>query len=44
MAEIPALVVPANAIVVNEDTAEALGVTLSDEQKADITFVRDSAN
>lgn len=42
--EIPALVVPANAIVVNEDTAEALGVTLSDEQKADITFVRDSAN
>ena len=44
MSEIPALVVPANAIVVNEDTAEALGVTLSDEQKADITFVRDSAN
>ena len=44
MADIPALVVPANAIVVNEDTAEALGVTLSDEQKADITFVRDSAN
>ena len=43
MADIPALVVPANAIVVNEDTAEALGVTLSDEQKADITFVRDSA-
>ena len=44
MADIPALVVPANAIVVKEDTAEALGVTLSDEQKADITFVRDSAN
>ena len=44
MSEIPALVVPANAIVVNEDPAEALGVTLSDEQKADITFVRDSAN
>ena len=44
MADIPALVVPANAIVVNDDTAEALGVTLSDEQKADITFVRDSAN
>lgn len=44
IADIPALVVPANAIVVNEDTAEALGITLSEEQKADITFVRDNAN
>ena len=43
IADIPALVVPANAIVVNEDTAEALGITLTDEQKAEITFVRDNA-
>lgn len=44
IADIPALVVPANAIVVNEDTVEALGITLTDDQKAEITFVRDSAN
>lgn len=44
IADIPALVVPANAIVVNEDTMETLGITLTDEQKTDITFVKDTAN
>jgi putative ABC transport system substrate-binding protein len=44
IADIPAVVVPANAIVVNENTVEALGITLSDEQKASLTFVQDSAN
>ena len=44
IADIPALVVPANAIVVNEDTRETLGITLTDEQKTDITFVKDTAN
>ncbi len=42
IADIPALVVPANAIVVNEQTAETLGVTFSDEQKETLTLVQDA--
>lgn len=42
IADIPALVVPANAIVVNEQTAETLGITFSDEQKEKLTFVQDA--
>lgn len=41
IADIPAQVVPANAIVVNEQTAETLGVTFTDDQKTGITFVQD---
>lgn len=43
ISDIPALVVPANTIVVNEDTANTLNITLTDEQKAEITFVHDNA-
>lgn len=42
IADIPALVVPANAIVVNEQTAETLGITFSDEQKEKLTLVQDA--
>ena len=42
IADIPALVVPANAIVVNEQTAETLCITFSDEQKEKLTFVQDA--
>ena len=42
IADIPALVVPANAIVVNAQTAETLGLTFSDEQKEKLTFVQDA--
>jgi len=44
ISDIPAQVVPANAIVVNENTAEALGITLPDNADAGITFVQDSAD
>lgn len=44
IADIPAQVVPANAIVVNEQTADTLGVSFTDEQKAGITFVQDQTN
>lgn len=42
VADIPAVVVPASATVVNEDTMNALGITLSDEVKAEITFLNDA--
>lgn len=42
VADIPAIVVPASETVVNQTTMEALGITLSDEIKADITFVTDA--
>lgn len=44
IADIPAQVVPANAIVINEDTATVLGITFSDEMQAKATFVKDTAN
>ena len=44
IADIPAQIVPANAIVVNENTATVLNITISDEMKSKITFVRDTAN
>lgn len=42
IADIPALVVPANAIVVNEQTADTLGITFSDEQKEKLTLIQDA--
>lgn len=44
IADIPAQVVPANAIVINETTANLLEITFSDDMKAKATFVQDSAN
>ncbi len=44
IANIPAQVVPANAIVINETTANLLEITFSDDMKAKATFVQDSAN
>lgn len=44
IADIPAQVVPANAIVINETTANLLDITFSDDLKAKATFVQDSAN
>ena len=38
--EIPAVVVPASKTVVNKPTAEAIGVTISDN--AEITYVEDA--
>lgn len=38
--EIPAVVVPASKTVVNKTTAEAIGVTISDN--AEITYVEDA--
>lgn len=42
IAEIPALVVPANAIVVNEKTSDLLGITYPDDVKATLTFIQDA--
>ena len=36
--------IPANAIVINETTANLLEITFSDDMKAKATFVQDSAN
>ena len=44
IADIPAQVVPANAIVINETSANLLEITFSDDMKAKATFVQDSAN
>ncbi len=44
IADIPAQVVPANAIVINKTTANLLEITFSDDMKAKATFVQDSAN
>ncbi len=44
IADIPAQVVPANAIAINETTANLLDITFSDDLKAKATFVQDSAN
>lgn len=44
IADIPAQVVPANAIVINETTANLLDITFSDDLKANATFVQDSAD
>ncbi|MCI7263026.1 MAG: ABC transporter substrate-binding protein [Clostridiaceae bacterium] len=40
--EIPAIVVPASDMVINQKTAEALGITFTDEIKADAVFVEDA--
>lgn len=40
--EIPSIVVPAKATVINQQTVDALGITLSDEVKASATFVEDA--
>lgn len=40
--EIPAIVVPASDMVINQKTAEALGITFSDEITADAVFVEDA--
>lgn len=41
--EIPSIVVPASATVINEQTAQTLGIQFSDEVKKEATFVRDTA-
>ena len=40
--DIPAIVVPAQATVINEQTVEALGITLSDDVKSSAVFVQDA--
>ena len=42
VADIPAVVVPASATVVNNQTLEALGIALSDDVKNTATFVDDA--
>ena len=42
IADIPAEVVPASNTVINQQTAEALGVTLSEDVKNNATFVSDA--
>lgn len=39
---IPSIVVPASATVINQDAADALGITFSDEVKGSATFVNDA--
>lgn len=39
--EIPSVVVPANVITINKTTAEAIGVTISDDMAAKATMVED---
>lgn len=41
IAEIPAVVVPASSTVINQDAADALGLTFSDEVQASAVFVHD---
>lgn len=40
--EIPAIVVPASSTVINQDAADALGITFHDEVKASAAFVHDA--
>ena len=40
--DIPAVVVPASATVINNQTLEALGIALSDDVKNTATFVDDA--
>lgn len=40
--DIPSIVVPASATVINQTTLDALGITLSDEVKAEAVFVDDA--
>ena len=42
VADIPAVVVPASATVINNQTLEALGIALSDDVKNTATFVDDA--
>ncbi len=42
VADIPAIVVPASATVINNQTLEALGIELSDDVKASAVFVDDA--
>ena len=42
--DIPSIVVPADKTVINEDTLNALGITLSDDIKDSATFVKDAFN
>lgn len=42
IADIPAVVVPATATVVNKTTADALGITFTDEVSSTLTFIEDS--
>lgn len=42
VADVPAIVVPASATVINSQTLEALGITLSDDVKNTAVFVEDA--
>jgi len=42
IAEIPAIVVPATDVVINQTTADALGITFNDDITSKATFVTDS--
>lgn len=42
IADIPAVVVPATATVVNKTTADALGITFTDDVASTLTFVEDA--
>ena len=42
VADIPAVVVPASATVINNQTLEALGITLSEDVQSTATFVDDA--
>ena len=42
MEDIAAVVVPASNMVINQDTADALGITFSDEVQNKATFVKDA--
>ena len=42
IADIPAVVVPATSTVVNKTTADALGITFSEEIAAELTFLEDA--
>ncbi|MEY8351897.1 ABC transporter substrate-binding protein [Lachnospiraceae bacterium 54-53] len=42
ISEIPAVVVPASSTVINQDAADALGITFSDEINASAAFVQDA--
>ena len=42
MEDIAAVVVPASNMVINQDTADALEITFSDEVQKEATFVKDA--
>lgn len=42
VADIPAVVVPASATVINQDAADALGLTFADEVTSTATFINDA--